>query len=159
MAAVNCPNSPTDGETFTYEGKTFQWSAANGIWVRRPNGPIPDIVTVDTPVLSGGVSTINELETTTITISNYDLLATYYVSVTGGTFVRTEDSISWTLPAADNADITHSIYIYAALPGAGISSTAQYDILVSDVVINLQADTAIIIGVFGTDSSSIDWEF
>jgi len=159
MASINFPSSPADGDTFTYSGKTFEWSAANGIWFRRPNGPIPAIVAVDTPVLSGEVSTINELETTTITISNYDPLATYYVSVTGGTFVRTEDSISWTLPAADNADITHSIYIYATLPGAGISSTAQYDILVSDVVINLQADTAIIIGVFGTDSSSIDWEF
>lgn len=43
MAAVNFPNSPADGETFTYEGKTFQWSAANGIWVRKPNGPVADI--------------------------------------------------------------------------------------------------------------------
>ena len=158
MASINFPNSPLDGDTFTYSGKTFEWSTANGIWVRRPNGPIPIIATLDTPVLSG-VSTINELETTTITISNYDPLATYYISVSGGTFVRTGDSISWTLPAADNADITHSIYIYAALPGAGISLTAQHDILVSDVVINLLADTSIIIGVFGTDSSSIDWEF
>ena len=158
MASINFPSSPADGDTFTYSGKTFEWSAANGIWFRRPNGPIPIIATVDTPVLSGEVSTINELETTTITISNYDPLATYYVSVSGGTFVRTEDSISWTLPPADNADITHSIYIYASLPGIGFSLTAQYDILVSDVVINLQADTAIIIGVFDTESTYTNWE-
>ena len=42
MAAINFPSSPADGETFTYSGKTFQWSATDGIWIRIPNGPIPE---------------------------------------------------------------------------------------------------------------------
>ena len=42
MAAVNFPNSPVDGDTFTYEGKTFTWDNINSIWVRNPAGPIPD---------------------------------------------------------------------------------------------------------------------
>ncbi len=36
MAAVNFPNSPVDGDTFTYEGKTFTWDNTNSIWVRNP---------------------------------------------------------------------------------------------------------------------------
>lgn len=43
MAAVNFPNSPTDGQTFTHEGKTYTWSASSSIWERKPNGPIPEL--------------------------------------------------------------------------------------------------------------------
>jgi len=42
MAAVNFPNSPVDGDTFTYEGKTFTWDNTNSIWARTPAGPIPE---------------------------------------------------------------------------------------------------------------------
>jgi hypothetical protein len=42
MAAVNFPNSPVDGDTFTYEGKTFTWDNTNSTWVRNPSGPDPD---------------------------------------------------------------------------------------------------------------------
>lgn len=42
MAAVNFPNSPDDGEIFTYEGKSFTWNATNSIWIRNPAGPIPE---------------------------------------------------------------------------------------------------------------------
>ena len=42
MAAVNFPNSPVDGDTFTYEGKTFTWDNTNSIWFRNPAGAGPD---------------------------------------------------------------------------------------------------------------------
>ncbi len=40
MAAVNFPNSPVDGDTFTYEGKTFTWDNTNSIWVRNPTSGV-----------------------------------------------------------------------------------------------------------------------
>lgn len=157
MAAVNFPNSPVDGDTFTYEGKTFEWSASNGIWVRKPNGPIPEIITVDAPVISG-VNTAPELSVISLTISNYDLAAIYIVSVTGGSFVRSTDTITWTLPIADGQDEIHTLLIYASKSGVGMSPVTQHEVLVTDEFLNVQADTSIIIGNFGLESTHTDWE-
>ena len=157
MASVNFPNSPADGETFTYEGKSFTWNATNSIWIRNPAGPIPVIPTVDTPIISG-VNTAAELTEAVLTISNYDATAIYIASTSGGSFVRSGDTITWTLPAVTE-DTLYSLLIYSLKSGIGNSITAQHDILVTDEFINTFADTSIIIGSFGTDSSSIDWEF
>ena len=159
MAAVNFPNSPVDGDTFTYEGKTFTWDNTNSIWVRNPAGPIPVIVVEVTaaPVISG-VITAAELTEVVLTIDNYDATAIYIPAISGGSFVRSTNTITWTLPAV-TADEIYSLLIYASKAGVGISSTTQYDILVTNEFINTQADTSIIIGAFGPDSSSIDWEF
>ena len=157
MAAINFPSSPADGETFTYSGKTFEWSAANGIWFRKPNGPLQ--ILVEEPTLSG-VTTANELSDVVLTISNYNNTlppALYSISVTGGSFVRVDDTITWTLPSV-LGDTTHSLYIYATIPSSGISTTLKYDLLVSEVVLNLETDTSIIISDFSTDSSSINWD-
>lgn len=157
MAAINFPSSPADGETFTYSGKTFEWSAANGIWFRKPNGPLQ--VLVEEPTLSG-VTTANELSDVVLTISNYNNTlppALYSISVTGGSFIRVDDTITWTLPSV-LGDTIHSLYIYATIPSSGISTALKYDLLVSEVVLNLETDTSIIISDFSTDSSSINWD-
>ena len=157
MATINFPSSPADGETFTYSGKTFEWSAANGIWFRKPNGPLQ--ILVEEPTLSG-VTTANELSDVVLTISNYNNTlppALYSISVTGGSFARVDDTITWTLPSV-LGDTTHSLYIYATIPSSGISTTLKYDLLVSEVVLNLETDTSIIISDFSTDSSSINWD-
>jgi hypothetical protein len=58
MAAVNFPVSPVDGETFTYEGKTFTWDNIESIWVRTPSAvgipgaPIPSVLT-DLSIVDG----------------------------------------------------------------------------------------------------------
>jgi formylmethanofuran dehydrogenase subunit A len=157
MAAVNFPNSPVDGDTFTYEGKTFTWDNTKSIWVRNPAGPIPVIEVTAAPVISG-VITAAELTEVVLTIDNDDATAIYIPATSGGSFVRSTNTITWTLPAV-TADEIYSLLIYASKAGVGISSTTQYDILVTNEFINTQADTSIIIGAFGPDSSSIDWEF
>ena len=157
MAAINFPSSPADGETFTYSGKTYEWSALNGIWARKPNGPIPEIATVDAPVISG-VNTAPELSIVNLTISNYDSAAVYVVSVTGGDVTRTADSITWSLPIANGQDEIHSLLIYASKAGIGVSPTQTYQVLVTNAFLNVQADTSIIIGNFGLESTYTDWE-
>ena len=157
MAAINFPSSPADGETFTYSGKTFEWSVADGIWVRKPNGPIPVIATLDAPVISG-VNTAPELSVISLTISNYDSTAIYIVSVTGGSFVRSADTITWTLPATDNQDEIHTLLIYSSKASIGISPITQHEVVVTEEVLNFQADTSIIIGNFGLESTHTDWE-
>tara|TARA_B110000977_G_scaffold100890_1_gene132322 strand:- start:334 stop:621 length:288 start_codon:yes stop_codon:yes gene_type:complete len=60
MAAVNFPNSPVDGDTFTYEGKTFTWDNTNSIWVRNPAGPVVSVPSVltDLSIVDGSAGQV-----------------------------------------------------------------------------------------------------
>jgi hypothetical protein len=64
MAAVNFPVSPVDGETFTYEVKTFTWNNIKSIWVRTPTSgvvsgspTIPSVLT-DLSIVDGTVGQV-----------------------------------------------------------------------------------------------------
>jgi hypothetical protein len=63
MAVVNFPNSPADGETFTYEGKTFEWSATDSIWIRQR---LLDTITVPSDLTDLGITdgTVGQVLTT-----------------------------------------------------------------------------------------------
>lgn len=34
--ALNFPNNPTDGQQYTHEGRTWEWSASLGVWSLVP---------------------------------------------------------------------------------------------------------------------------
>lgn len=154
MAAINFPSSPADGETFTYSGKTFEWSVADGIWVRKPNGPIPIIPEIVTPTLSG-VSSGVEGSTIQITISNYNPIYTYTAAVSGGSVYITDDIITWTLPNVTQ-DNTELLTVRAISESENlISDFVSKSVFVAflDIV-----DTAINISNFSNSNANIGWD-
>ena len=154
MASINFPSSPADGETFTYSGKTFQWSSANGIWVRKPNGPIPIVPEIVSPTLSGP-SSATEGQTIEFTITNYVSSYTYNASVSGGSVYITGNTITWKLPnvTQDNNEL---LTVRAISDSENlISDIGSKSVFVAflDIV-----DTAINISNFSNNNANIGWD-
>ena len=132
MAAVNFPNSPTDGETFTYEGKTFQWSAANGIWVSKPNGPVANIsgktyeytATASQTVFSG---TDDNGETLLYAVDNILVHRNGILIVSTVDYVATDGTSVVLQSPADSGDtisiVAYHVAYQPTLVGAGGSDT------------------------------------
>lgn len=78
------------------------------------------------PELSGPING-DELEVIQIIIDNYDADANYVISVDGGSFTRTNDSIAWDLPSV-NEDTIYNLYIYLTKAGELKSNTINYQI-------------------------------
>ena len=100
-----------------------------------------DVLYVPTiaPVLSGS-SNANELSTLQITITNYDSKAiSYNISVTGGSYSRSTNIISWTLPEV-SADTNHTISVsVTTLVGTSSSTNKVVQVLNVPIV----ADSAV----------------
>lgn len=91
------------------------------------------------PTLSGN-SSGNETTNLIVTITNYDNSAlSYNINVSGGSFVRVADTITWTLPAVES-DTNYTISASVTTVD-GTSSTTIKTVLV--INIPLVADTAI----------------
>ena len=95
---------------------------------------------IDTPVLSGP-SSANEMAVINITIDNYDVANTYVISVTDGSYLRTTNTIAWTLPSVV-ADIQATMTVYATVMGMNSGNAVK----VVDVLnIPIVADSAIVV--------------
>lgn len=110
-------------------------------------------VPVPNPILSG-VSSANENSTINITIDNYDAGAiSYNISVTAGSFTRTDDVIAWILPEVV-ADVNHIISV-SVTTGDGTSGTTDKVVNVLDVPI--EGDAAASITTFGDNEFNDGW--
>ena len=93
------------------------------------------------PVLSGP-SSANEGVTISIIISNYDAEASAYnITVTGGTFSRSADVISWTMPDV-TVDTSYRMGVSVTIP-EGSSAVVNKDVLCVNVPI--EADDSIVV--------------
>ena len=91
------------------------------------------------PVLSG-VSSGNEGSTVQIKIANYDVDAiSYTITVTGGSYRRTDNVISWTLPAVET-DTNHTMGV---LVTTGFGPSAMTNKTVQVLNVPIVADTAV----------------
>lgn len=95
---------------------------------------------IDTPVLSGP-SSANELAVINITIDNYDVTNTYVISVTDGSYLRTTNTISWTLPAVVS-DTESTMTVYASVMGMNSGNATK---IVNVLNIPIVADSAIVV--------------
>jgi hypothetical protein len=87
----------------------------------------------DTPTLSGNTSGA-EGGQQVITITNYSATATYTVNVDSGSYVRTDDTITWTLPAFTGVDDIHDLTVSALEPtDSRESETATLTMTVLDI--------------------------
>ncbi len=85
-----------------------------------------------TPTLSG-VSEGVEGSSIVVTISNYSATATYTVSVEAGSFTRTDDKITWTLPVFTGIDDIHNLTIKALETGKVDSDIVTHTVTVLDI--------------------------
>lgn len=124
------PQLPTmyDGRCFFYEkfGSTFQWDEPNNTW-RLVLGHYQ----LETPVLSGP-SIADEGEDVDIIITNYDPNVTYSISVSGGSYTRSGDTITWTLPMV-SSDTNGTIEVYASKPDYWDSETGSHNLTVRNI--------------------------
>jgi hypothetical protein len=98
------------------------------VYIGQPlyNSPRSYIYQLPEIILSGP-SSGNEGEDATITISNYDSTQDYIISVTGGTYSRVDDIITWTLPDVD-LDTNYALSIYTVKSGYIRSVDTVHDI-------------------------------
>lgn len=111
--------APVDGNTYgrSNAGWTVITSGGNGL---------------SAPTISGNTSG-NEKTTETLTITNYNADFTYVVTVSGGSFTKTGDSISWTLPSV-TVNTSYNMTVQSTLVGFDSSSVTSYPMLVIDVL-------------------------
>lgn len=126
-----------DTATIPLDGQVLTWSDTLGQWT--PGGLVA-------PVISGP-TTANELATGTYTILNYDANLAYVITVSGGTYTRSGDTIYWTYPSV-SSDTVHYLTALSASGGA-TSGLQTVNVTVQDITV---ADTAIIVGDFSATS-------
>jgi hypothetical protein len=85
-----------------------------------------------TPTLSGNTSA-PEGSQLVVTITNYSATATYTVNVESGSYVRTGDTITWTLPAFTGVDDVHNLTVEAQENGDLPSELATLTVTVTDI--------------------------
>jgi len=88
-------------------------------------------IVTDTPTLSGDV-TGEEATELDVTITNYSATATYTISVQAGSYIRTGDTIAWTLPAYTGVDDSHDMNVQAQEPAETISLVAVHTVAVTE---------------------------
>ncbi|MGE4298098.1 MAG: hypothetical protein AB7E47_08730 [Desulfovibrionaceae bacterium] len=98
-----------------------------------------------------GAATQTEYLDAVVTIANHDADAAYAVDVTGGTFARDGNAITWTMPAVA-ADTDHMLAVFATRPGELRSETTEHWITV--VAIPIVSDDTVL---FGADTVAADW--
>lgn len=118
-----------------------EYATTKGYLKSNPATLKVDVLYVPTiaPVLSGP-SNGNEGSTVAITITNYDAGAiSYTISVNGGSYIRTNAVISWTLPAVET-DTNYTMGVFVTT-GFGPSATTNKTVQVLNVPV--VADTAV----------------
>ena len=129
----------TTGELFVY---------SSGVWVTT--SVIPQNNVTD-PAFTGPTSA-NEATTQTFTITNYNALYAYIISVTGGTVTTTNQYIYWTLPSVAS-NTTH--YMTTQVVSGGVtSSTTTKTISVLNINID---DAAIVVSDFSTSYANTNY--
>ena len=104
-----------------------------------------------TPTLSG-VTSANMATTISITISNYNALYAYNVAVTGGSYTRTGNTISWTLPSVGSNTVNY-LYVQASYSG----SSSSIGIQSVNVLTTLVTDTPFSVTNFAVNSLNNGW--
>jgi len=97
------------------------------LWTKDANGVVISVggsgsSATLAPTLSG-VTTANENTDVAVTIDNYSSTLTYVVTVSGGTFVRSGATITWTLPEV-TVDTLNTISVTAENVGISTVSSA-----------------------------------
>ena len=148
------------GVMYTYytDPDGSQWVELGGSLDYGPTGPTGPTGTfasnVPTPTLSAPTSA-SEGATITVNITNYNALYAYLIAVTGGTYSRTDNAISWTLPYV-TSDTVNYINVQASYQGAG-SLFGVAGVTVNDTP--LPGDTGIYITDFSINAYNDGWEY
>lgn len=119
------------------DGNNSAWTIPQSFTTSAQFVPTPDLTA------SGGgalQTSSNENEDLLVYLNNYDPTGTYTIVVSGGSFSRTADVITWTLPEV-TVDTEHTISVYMTDTGGGSSPTATHTVNVLNVPI--VADDAI----------------
>lgn len=141
------PSSPANGMIrYSTTSGNFEGYQA-GAWAAIGGGG-----DVGAPTLSGS-SSGNEFSDTTVTITDYNASLIYRVSVTGGSYVRSGGTITWTLPSVAT-DTVHYLTVNAIDNGV-TSPDAEWDIDVLNVAFT--GDTGIQITDFSSNTSNTGW--
>ena len=110
LGATGIGEAPIDGTPYMRQDEA---------WVAGETG-------TPSPTLSGS-ATGNEGSVVNITIDNYNALLTYVATPSGGSVVRTDATLAWTLPAV-TADTPHTLSVTAELIGVhGISTPTVHN--------------------------------
>lgn len=157
-------NNTTDLETIQVPDQTLDINTEYNFRVRYSSSSYGDSswgsttkTTVDyyvkTPTLSTNDTGV-EFDKHTVTITNYDNNLTYVINVSGGTYIVSGDTISWTLPEVTQTS-THQITVYALNQYTESSATASKNVEVLDVP--TIADDAYIITDFSLSVYNNQW--
>jgi len=150
------------GKYLSTNGSTVSWSSVEALPTQTGNSgkflttngttaTWADYGNLNTPVVTG-VTQANETSTQSYTITNYNASYAYIVSVTGGTVLRTNSTISWTLPSVAS-NTTH--YLSTAAVSNGVTSFSDTrTVLVVNVNID---DTAIVVTDFTYNNINSGW--
>ena len=132
-------DNTTTGELYVYSGNT---------WVTTSIMPITN---VNDPVVSGPTQA-NEISTQTFTITNYNISFAYVIAVTGGSFTRSGNTISWTMPAV-TSNTSH--YMTTQVVSGGVTSSIDTRTV---LVVNLNIDdTAVVVTDFSYNRYNSGW--
>ncbi len=121
------------------DGEVLVFDAVSSKWINVPAEGDRDKTT--TPVLLAPASG-NEEEISQITIDNYDANAVYYINISGGSYTRNADIISWLLPSVSQ-DTGQDIGVQAQLTGEIISDISTETIT---VINTLKTDSPVLAG-------------
>jgi hypothetical protein len=143
------PVSPTAGSLWYDNATTGELYVYSGTaWVTTSIQPITN---VNDPVVSGPTQA-NEISTQTYTITNYNASFAYVIAVTGGSYVRSGSSISWTMPAV-TSNTTN--YMTTQVVSGGVTSSIDTRTV---LVINLNIDdTAVVVTDFSYNNYNSGW--
>ena len=123
------PQLPTMFDRRCYindEGMEFYWDEPNNTWrIREPYLTTPD------PEFSGP-NIADEDTNVNITITNYDTETSYNINVSHGTYSRSGDTITWSLPEVDS-DTPATMYVSAREINKFVSNVVEFDLTIRDV--------------------------
>lgn len=108
---------------------------------------------VKTPVLLGDTSGV-EVSDHIITIDNYDSSLTYSIATSGGSYQRTGNTITWSLPEVTQ-DTTHQINVYASNAYGENSSTTSLNVTVLNIP--TVSDDSVIINTYVSSVYNEAW--
>jgi hypothetical protein len=157
--ATNASDSADLAERWANEAEDTQVTLGNYSafhWAKKAEalGNI-DAYLSDTPILSG-VNSANELTDVTITIDNYTASGIYTISVTGGSFTRVGDTITWTLPEV-TADTVYTITAWVSEVGKLSSQVGSKGVNVVNIPL-IDDDTIQVVDIFNDLSSNTGFE-
>jgi len=149
--ANNIYTISVDLGTYTQNGNTISWdltgtsdgdvgnltviSQASGLDASDPAnfGIVVQVASqpkTETPILTGPTTGV-ESHSVDIVIDNYSLTSTYTTLVSGGSYVRNGDTITWTLPEV-SADETHRIEVQSQESNESISDSGILEVTVQN---------------------------